>query len=195
MRSSAVYPFGRSSGMVPPAASSAPEWILIPQGHGGTVQVERRTTSTMKLKTESATAAHHDRPRVAALVGPTLAATAPPSDQQPERAASESMPATVDLDDLLVSTNVAVLLLDREKCIRKFTPAATALFSLLPADIGRPIATSRPSSPTRASSPMSFWFSAAQRFRRRKCSRARETGTLEKCWPAGPTAEPSKGRW
>ena len=44
-----------------------------------------------------------------------------------------------DLDNLLTSTNIATLFLDRSFRIRRFTPAATRLFSLIPSDIGRPI--------------------------------------------------------
>ena len=45
-----------------------------------------------------------------------------------------------DLDNLLTSTNIATLFLDTHFCVRRFTPAATTLFSLIPSDIGRPIA-------------------------------------------------------
>jgi two-component system CheB/CheR fusion protein len=44
-----------------------------------------------------------------------------------------------DLDNLLTSTNIATLFLDTHLRIRRFTPAATRLFSLIPSDIGRPI--------------------------------------------------------
>jgi two-component system CheB/CheR fusion protein len=44
-----------------------------------------------------------------------------------------------DLDNLLTSTNLATLFLDTHLCIRRFTPAATKLFSLIPSDAGRPI--------------------------------------------------------
>jgi two-component system, chemotaxis family, CheB/CheR fusion protein len=44
-----------------------------------------------------------------------------------------------DLDNLLVSTNIATLFLDTGLRVRRFTPAATRLFSLLSSDIGRPI--------------------------------------------------------
>lgn len=54
----------------------------------------------------------------------------------------EGAPALVDdsdLHSLLVSINIGMVLLDRHARIRRFTPAATGLFSFLPADIGRPI--------------------------------------------------------
>jgi two-component system CheB/CheR fusion protein len=45
-----------------------------------------------------------------------------------------------DLQNVLYSTNVATLFLDRELRIRFFTPATRALFAILPGDIGRPLA-------------------------------------------------------
>lgn len=44
-----------------------------------------------------------------------------------------------DLDNLLSSTNVATIFLDTQQRIRRFTPNATRLFSLIKSDIGRPI--------------------------------------------------------
>jgi two-component system CheB/CheR fusion protein len=44
-----------------------------------------------------------------------------------------------DLDNLLASTNVPTLFLDAQLRVRRFTPNATRLFSLIPSDIGRPI--------------------------------------------------------
>lgn len=44
-----------------------------------------------------------------------------------------------DIDNLLESTDIGVIFLDRELCVRKFTPAATQVFSLVQTDIGRPI--------------------------------------------------------
>jgi two-component system CheB/CheR fusion protein len=46
---------------------------------------------------------------------------------------------TDDLNNLLNSTDVATLFLDRNLCIRWFTPRMKALLELLPTDIGRPI--------------------------------------------------------
>jgi two-component system, chemotaxis family, CheB/CheR fusion protein len=45
-----------------------------------------------------------------------------------------------DLQNVLYSTDVATLFLDTELNIRFFTPATKALFSLIPSDIGRPLA-------------------------------------------------------
>jgi two-component system, chemotaxis family, CheB/CheR fusion protein len=45
-----------------------------------------------------------------------------------------------DLDTLLTSTNIATVFLDGQLRIRRFTAAATRLFTLIPSDIGRPLA-------------------------------------------------------
>ena len=47
---------------------------------------------------------------------------------------------TNDLDNLLSSTNIAVVFLDTQLRVRRFTPAISDLLELLPADIGRPLA-------------------------------------------------------
>ena len=44
-----------------------------------------------------------------------------------------------DVDNLLQSTDIGVVFLDKELRIRKFTPAATMAINLVDADIGRPI--------------------------------------------------------
>lgn len=44
-----------------------------------------------------------------------------------------------DIDNLLRSTDIGVVFLDRELRIRKFTPAATVAINLVEADIGRPL--------------------------------------------------------
>ncbi|PZW48429.1 two-component system CheB/CheR fusion protein [Humitalea rosea] len=48
--------------------------------------------------------------------------------------------ANSDLKNLFESTDVATIFLDRKMMIRSFTPAATKVFSILPADRGRSIA-------------------------------------------------------
>jgi two-component system CheB/CheR fusion protein len=45
-----------------------------------------------------------------------------------------------DLQNVLYSTNVATLFLDTDLNIRFFTPATRSLFSVIPADVGRPLA-------------------------------------------------------
>ncbi|HEV7135141.1 MAG TPA: chemotaxis protein CheB [Steroidobacteraceae bacterium] len=47
---------------------------------------------------------------------------------------------TDDLHNLLSSTDIAVVFLDRELTVRRFTPAMSDLLELIPADIGRPLA-------------------------------------------------------
>jgi two-component system CheB/CheR fusion protein len=44
-----------------------------------------------------------------------------------------------DLDNLLRSTDLAAIFLDRNFCIKWFSPAMTALLSLIPSDVGRPL--------------------------------------------------------
>lgn len=46
---------------------------------------------------------------------------------------------TADMDNLLFSTDVGVIFLDRDLCIRKFTPRMSQTFHLLPQDVGRRI--------------------------------------------------------
>src|SRR5271163_1105716 len=45
-----------------------------------------------------------------------------------------------DLQNILYSTDVATLFLDTELNIRFFTPATKSLFSIIPSDVGRPLA-------------------------------------------------------
>jgi PAS domain S-box-containing protein len=45
-----------------------------------------------------------------------------------------------DLLNLLESTAIATVFLDRELKVKRYTPASTRLFSLIPSDLGRPIA-------------------------------------------------------
>ena len=47
--------------------------------------------------------------------------------------------ANDDLANLLVSTDIATVFVDRECRVKRFTTAATALLNLLPSDVGRPI--------------------------------------------------------
>jgi two-component system CheB/CheR fusion protein len=68
----------------------------------------------------------------------------PPTDQRspvPRRKAQGRVHATSnDLQNVLYSTDVATIFLDRELNIRLFTPATKSLFRVIPGDIGRPLA-------------------------------------------------------
>jgi two-component system CheB/CheR fusion protein len=56
------------------------------------------------------------------------------------QAANEALARTnSDLENLLVSTRIATVFLDEELRIQRFTPAVTALYNLLPTDVGRPL--------------------------------------------------------
>lgn len=48
--------------------------------------------------------------------------------------------ANSDLENLMEATDIATLFLDRELCLQRYTPKATQLFNIIPADIGRPFA-------------------------------------------------------
>lgn len=52
---------------------------------------------------------------------------------------AELSEVTADMDNLLASTDVGTIFLDRDLCIRKFTPQVATQFHLLPQDIGRRI--------------------------------------------------------
>ena len=47
--------------------------------------------------------------------------------------------ANSDLQNLMASTNIATVFLDRDLSIKRFTPSAVAIFNLIPADVGRPL--------------------------------------------------------
>lgn len=47
--------------------------------------------------------------------------------------------ANSDLQNLMASTNIATIFLDRELRIKRFTPSSTGLFNFIPSDIGRPL--------------------------------------------------------
>ncbi len=44
-----------------------------------------------------------------------------------------------DVDNLLASSRIGILILDEDLCIRRFSPAASALFHLVGSDLGRPL--------------------------------------------------------
>lgn len=47
--------------------------------------------------------------------------------------------ANSDLQNLMASTNIATIFLDRDLRIKRFTPSTTGLFNFIPTDIGRPL--------------------------------------------------------
>ncbi|WP_221066071.1 CheR family methyltransferase [Methylomagnum ishizawai] len=49
-----------------------------------------------------------------------------------------------DLTNLLNSTNIAIVMLDNDLRVRRFTPCAEKMFSLIPTDIGRPFSDINP---------------------------------------------------
>ena len=58
-----------------------------------------------------------------------------------QRKIGELTALTNDMDNLLSSTDVGTIFLDKDLEIRRFTPQIAETFSLVPHDIGRPIAT------------------------------------------------------
>jgi len=58
-----------------------------------------------------------------------------------QRKITELTELTNDMDNLLWSTDIGTIFLDRQLRIRRFTPPIADTFSLLPQDIGRPIST------------------------------------------------------
>lgn len=56
-----------------------------------------------------------------------------------ERSNVELKQLNVDLTNLLTSIDSGLIFLDKDMCIRKFNPASSAYFKLLPQDVGRPI--------------------------------------------------------
>jgi two-component system CheB/CheR fusion protein len=56
-----------------------------------------------------------------------------------QRKINELTQLTNDMDNLLRSTEIGTIFLDRNLCIRKFTPQISRIFNLLPQDVGRRI--------------------------------------------------------
>jgi two-component system, chemotaxis family, CheB/CheR fusion protein len=48
--------------------------------------------------------------------------------------------ANSDLQNLMASTSIATVFLDRELAVTRYTPTAAHIFNLIPGDIGRPLA-------------------------------------------------------
>src|SRR6185436_18993277 len=53
--------------------------------------------------------------------------------------------ANDDLVNVLASVDIAIIIVDTERRVRRFTPRARAVMKLIPGDVGRPIADLRPS--------------------------------------------------
>lgn len=47
--------------------------------------------------------------------------------------------ANNDIDNLLASTGISIILVDRQLRIMRFTPETTRVINLIPIDVGRPI--------------------------------------------------------
>ncbi len=51
----------------------------------------------------------------------------------------EAAKVTDDLQNLMTSADIGTVFVDRDMCVKRFTPQAATLFNLLPADLGRPL--------------------------------------------------------
>ncbi|MEO8199128.1 MAG: PAS domain-containing protein [Gemmatimonadota bacterium] len=60
-------------------------------------------------------------------------------NNQLESKVAEQQQTNDDLANLLTSTDIPTLFLDRQLLVRRFTPAVTRLFRLIPSDVGRPL--------------------------------------------------------
>ena len=61
-------------------------------------------------------------------------------NQEMELKMNEIAHANSDLQNLMASTSIATVFLDRDLAITRFTPTAVDLFYLIPGDLGRPLA-------------------------------------------------------
>jgi two-component system CheB/CheR fusion protein len=52
----------------------------------------------------------------------------------------ELVEANDDMDNLLATTRVGVIFMDRDLCIRRYTPEISRVFNFMPQDVGRPVA-------------------------------------------------------
>lgn len=48
--------------------------------------------------------------------------------------------ANSDLQNLMASTRIATLFIDRAMCVKRFTPSLQEIFNIIPSDLGRPLA-------------------------------------------------------
>jgi two-component system CheB/CheR fusion protein len=60
-------------------------------------------------------------------------------NQELKSKVDESARNNSDLQNLMSATNIATIFLDRDLCIKRFTPPSVGLFNLIPTDIGRPL--------------------------------------------------------
>lgn len=61
-------------------------------------------------------------------------------NQELKNKVEEVSDANADLKNLIASTEIATVFLDRSLRIKRYTPRATEIFSLIPTDLGRPLA-------------------------------------------------------
>jgi two-component system CheB/CheR fusion protein len=61
-------------------------------------------------------------------------------NQEMKRKVDELAHANSDLQNLMASTSIATVFLDRELAITRFTPSAAGMFNMIPGDVGRPLA-------------------------------------------------------
>ena len=61
-------------------------------------------------------------------------------NQEMKSKIEEIAQANSDLQNLMASTSIATIFLDRDLTITRYTPSAVELFHLIPGDVGRPLA-------------------------------------------------------
>src|SRR5205085_11355627 len=61
-------------------------------------------------------------------------------NQEMKSKVDELAHANSDLQNLMASTSIATVFLDRELIITRYTPSAATIFNLIPSDLGRPLA-------------------------------------------------------
>jgi two-component system CheB/CheR fusion protein len=60
-------------------------------------------------------------------------------NQELKSKVDEAARTNSDLQNLMSATSIATIFLDRDLCIKRYTPPSTGLFNLIPTDIGRPL--------------------------------------------------------
>jgi two-component system CheB/CheR fusion protein len=66
-------------------------------------------------------------------------------NEELQRGNADLREANDDLVNVLASVDIAIIIVDTERQVRRFTPKARAVMKLLPGDVGRPIADLQPS--------------------------------------------------